>query len=192
MVIVFLAKAREGNAVKIVERGNSVTDRIDMSRREKIGSTLYDLLLALWVGGIFIYTFILTPVIFRSFPRDTASAIVDKLFPLYFPYVLVIVFLALVTFLLSGWKRSARPKLILTSLIIAVLIVLSVNLWLYPEVKKAKLAVSSFESTSAQSPARKHFMVLHGISMILNLALLADGIALIVIGSCSERKGKLA
>ena len=48
---------------------------------------LYNLILALWVGGIFIYTFLVTPLIFNSFERDTASAIVDKLFPFYFPYV---------------------------------------------------------------------------------------------------------
>jgi hypothetical protein len=161
--------------------------RKDMSRREKTGVTLYSLLLALWVGGIFIYTVIVTPVIFRSFPRDTASAIVDKLFPFYFPYILVIVFLALGAFIISGWKRNASPKLALVSLVIAVLIAMSVNFWLYPEVKKAKLVVPSFESTPVESPARKHFMVLHGISMILNLALLVDGIGLIVISSYSER-----
>jgi hypothetical protein len=161
---------------------------MDISKREKTGSVLYNLLLALWVGGIFIYTFIVTPVIFRSFPRDIASAIVDKLFPLYFPYVLVIVLLALGAFLLSGWKRSARAKLALVSLIIALLIALFVNFWLYPDVKKAKLSVPSFESTPIESPARKHFMVLHGISMILNLALLVDGIALVVINSYSGKK----
>jgi len=158
-----------------------------MNKREKIGLTLYNLLLALWVGGIFIYTFLITPTIFRSFGRDTASAIVDKLFSFYFPYVLVIVFLALGAFLLSGWKRDARPKLTLAFFVIAVLITLTVNFWLYPEVKKAKLEISSFESTPVESPARKQFRVLHGISMMLNLVLLADGMALIVINSYQEK-----
>jgi len=34
---------------------------------------LYNLVLALWVGGISIFTFIVTPVIFRSFGRDMAG-----------------------------------------------------------------------------------------------------------------------
>ncbi len=158
-----------------------------MSRSAKAGVTLYNLMLALWVGGIFIYTFLVTPAIFGSFGRDTASAIVDKLFPFYFPYVLVIVSMAFGSFLLSGWKRNARPKLTFASLFIAVFIALSVNFWLYPEVKKAKLDIMSFESTPVESPARKQFRVLHGVSMILNLVLLVDGMALIVIRSYSGK-----
>ncbi|HXX53895.1 MAG TPA: DUF4149 domain-containing protein [Thermodesulfovibrionales bacterium] len=156
--------------------------------REKAGLTLYNLCLALWVGGIALYTFLVTPALFRSFGRDTASAIVDKLFPLYFPYILIIVCLALGAFLLSGWKRSARPRLALTSLVVAVSITLCVNFLLYPEVRKTKQEISSFEKTPADSPARRQFRTLHGISMALNLLLLVDGIALIVLGSCSKRE----
>lgn len=149
--------------------------------------SIYNLMLALWVGGISIYTFLVTPAIFKAFGRDIASAIVDRLFPLYFPYILVIVCLAAVAFLLSGWKRSKRPKFILVSLCLALLITLFVNFWLYPAARKVKQEISSFETTPADSPARKQFRALHGISMIINLVLLADGIVLIVIGSNAEK-----
>src|SRR5512139_3374237 len=101
------------------------------NRHEKMAMAIYNLMLALWVGGISIYTFLVTPAIFKAFGRDSASAIVDKLLPLYFPYILVVVCLAAVAFLLSGWKRSSRPKFILVSLCIAVLITLFVNFGLY-------------------------------------------------------------
>jgi len=159
-----------------------------MSKREKTGLAVYNLLLALWVGGIFIYTFLVTPVVFRSFGRDTASMIVDKLFPFYLPYMLVTICLALGAFLLSGWKRGARPKLVVGSLGVAVMITVLVTFWLYPEVGKIKQELSSLEKTAVDSPARKRFMDLHGISMILNLVLLVDGIALIVIDSFSKRE----
>jgi hypothetical protein len=64
----------------------------------KIGSILYNLILALWVGGIFIFTFIVTPIIFQSFGRDYAGEIVGKLFPYYFPYNLILSVLALIVF----------------------------------------------------------------------------------------------
>ncbi len=144
---------------------------------------LYNLMLALWVGGIFIYTFLITPLIFKSFERDAASAIVDKLFPFYFPYILGVVLLAFVFFLLSGLKQNVRHKLIIALLIIGVLIGLFINFGLYHEIKKTKQEIASFEKSAADSPARKRFSVLHGISMTLNLALLADGIALIVVDS---------
>jgi len=46
--------------------------------------SVYNLVLALWVGGISIFTFIVTPAIFRSYGRDQAGEIVGKLFPGYF------------------------------------------------------------------------------------------------------------
>jgi uncharacterized membrane protein len=157
------------------------------NRHGKTAMAFYNLMLALWVGGIFIYTFLVTPVLFKAFGRDTASAIVDKLFPLYFPYILIIVCLASVSFFLSGWKRSARPKFLLASLGLAVLISLFVNFGLYPAAREVKQKISSFETTPADSPARKQFRTLHGISMILNLILLVDGIVLIVIGGNGKK-----
>jgi len=144
---------------------------------------LYNVMLALWVGGIFMYTFLVTPVIFRSFTRDTASAIVDKLFPFYFPYNLIIVLLACGLFFLTAMKKDARHKLSLALLLCAILIGLFVNFGLYPEIKKVKQEIKSFETVAVDSPARKRFRVLHGMSMTLNLLLLTDGVALIVIGS---------
>ncbi len=144
---------------------------------------LYNIMLALWVGGIFIYTFLVTPIIFNSFGRDTASAIVDRLFPFYFPYILVVAILALIFFFVSGPWKDARRRLTLALLIIAVLAGLSVTFGIYPEMKKAKQDVTSFEKAPADSPARKRFSALHGVSMALNLLLLADGVALIVTGS---------
>ncbi len=157
------------------------------NRYEKMAKAIYNLMLSLWVGGIFIYTFLVTPVLFKAFGRDSASAMVDKLFPSYFPYILVIICLATVAFLLSGWKRSSRPKFLLVSLGLAVLISLFVNFGLYPVARKVKQEISSFETTPADSPARKQFRALHGISMVLNLILLVDGIVLIVIGGNGKK-----
>ncbi len=161
---------------------------VDERWQERTCRALYNLMLALWVGGIFIYTFLVTPVVFKSFGRDTASAIVDQLFPFYFPYILAIVGLTLGFFILSDWKRNARPRFALASLVIAALIALSVNFGLYPEIRRTKQEISSFETTAVDLPARKQFRTLHGISMILNLVLLVDGITLIVIGSYSRKR----
>ena len=57
--------------------------------------SVYTLILALWVGGISIFTFIVTPEIFRSFSRDEAGKIVGKLFPDYFLFTLALSVLVL-------------------------------------------------------------------------------------------------
>ena len=43
--------------------------------------SFYNIVLALWVGGMALFTFIVTPVIFKSYPRDQAGEIVGRLFP---------------------------------------------------------------------------------------------------------------
>jgi len=160
---------------------------VNGNEERKTATALYRLMLALWVGGISMYTFLVTPVLFRYFGRDFASTIVDRLFPFYFPYTLAVIVLALGVFLASGPKHASH-RLSRVLLIGAVLISLFVNFGLYPEVRKTKREITSFEKEPADSPARAKFRALHGISMALNLALLADGAVLIVIGSLQRRR----
>jgi hypothetical protein len=47
-------------------------------------SVIYRLAVTFWVGGVAIFTFVLTPIIFRVNDRDTAGRIVGTLFPGYF------------------------------------------------------------------------------------------------------------
>jgi hypothetical protein len=149
-----------------------------------IGTHLYALLLSLWVGGIFLFTFIVTPVIFRSYTRDIAGEIVGKLFPSYFIFSLAVSAITLIVFLLSFPDRNARvylPSVVL--LIAAVVISLYVSVRLHPEIRKVKQEIASFQATSPDDLLRKKFRSLHAQSAVLNLIILADGIALLVMSS---------
>lgn len=155
----------------------------------RLGTSIYNILLSLWVGGMAIFTFLITPVIFKGFERDIASAIVDKLFPFYFPYNLIISVAALVClFLLANIQKGIARKISLGLIIAAIVINAFITFKLYPEVKMVKAEIASFESTSPDSLQRKAFTRLHGVSAVLNLLLLIDGIALIVINSAPPRK----
>ncbi|MBI4826089.1 MAG: DUF4149 domain-containing protein [Nitrospirae bacterium] len=146
--------------------------------------SIYNILLALWVGGMAIFTFLITPVIFKGFERDTASAIVDKLFPFYFPYNLIISLTALVSFLLVAKFQTGIARQLSLGLIIAAIVINAfITFKLYPDVRKVKATITSFEQTSPESLERKEFRKLHGISAVLNLLLLIDGVTLIVINS---------
>jgi len=144
--------------------------------------SVYSLVLALWVGGISVFTFIITPAIFRSYGRDQAGEIVGKLLPGYFLYTLVLTVLALALFSFSAMDRTLpayRPSLAL--LVIALAITLFVAFWVHPATVKVKKTVTSFERESPDTPARKRFGQLHTLSMSLNLLLLVDGVVLLVI-----------
>ncbi|MBI5633932.1 MAG: DUF4149 domain-containing protein [Nitrospirae bacterium] len=144
----------------------------------------YTLILSLWVGGIFLFTFIVTPVIFKSYGKDMAGEIVGKLFPSYFLFSVIVSIISLALFLVSFQNRAITGyNLSLFLLIAAVVLSLYVSYRLHPEIKKVKQEIASFEKTSPDDRLRKKFRTLHGRSAILNLLMLADGIALLVISS---------
>ncbi|MEJ2313496.1 MAG: DUF4149 domain-containing protein [Nitrospirota bacterium] len=155
---------------------------------EKAGFLIYNLILALWVGGIAVFTFVVTPVIFKSFSRDTASDMVGRLFPVFFAFVLALSVLALAVFLGTfGLGPGVWKRVSLALLCAAVVINVFVTFKLYPEMKSVKAQVYSFEDTAADSPERRRFGALHGISSALNLLVLLDGVALLFISSALKK-----
>ena len=144
--------------------------------------SLYLVTLALWTGGVALFTFLVTPAIFRSYARDQAGEIVGRLFPGYFLYLLVLSMLALVLFLLLRFERSGMAGRVSLVLIAAALIVNAyIHFRLHPETVKVKQQIASFEREAPDSPARAEFRKLHGISAGLNLFVLAEGVALLVL-----------
>lgn len=145
---------------------------------------MYTLVLSLWVGGIFLFTFVVTPVIFKSYGKDMAGDIVGKLFPSYFLFSVVISALSLILFLSSFQDRAASGHtLSLFLLVAAVLLSLYASVRLHPQIKSVKQEIASFETVSPEDPLRKKFRSLHAQSAVLNLLMLADGVALLVISS---------
>lgn len=155
----------------------------------KTGSILYNFILSLWVGGIVIFTFLVTPVIFQSFGRDAAGEIVGKLFPYYFPYNLFLSLAALVFFLLFfGVRGKIQNKITIILLTIAILINLFVFFKLHPDTVSIKQQIQTFETQSEESSMRGQFRKLHGISALLNILLLIDGIALLVLHTPAKKQ----
>ena len=154
----------------------------------KTGSIFYSFILALWAGGMFIFTFLVTPVIFQSFGRDAAGEIVGKLFPYYFPYNLVLSVLALIIFLLFlGMRGKIQNKIMLLLLTAAVLINMFITFKLYPDIQSVKQQITTFETQTDESPARNQFRKMHGLSALLNILLLLDGTALLILNSTPKR-----
>ncbi|MBI4682242.1 MAG: DUF4149 domain-containing protein [Nitrospirae bacterium] len=148
----------------------------------------YNLALSLWVGGISIFTFIITPVIFKSFDRDMAGKIVGNLFPGYFMYNLA---LSVLSLLLLVTVRPLLAKSVFKLSLILIACAVTINLFvafkLHPDVIRVKQEIHSFEAQADDSPVRKEFRKLHAVSASMNLLLLADGIALLFISSVLKK-----
>lgn len=139
---------------------------------------IYHLAISLWFGGASLFTFVLTPMLFRSESRDSAGHIVGLLFPGYFRWGLACGAVALVCrIILSG--KGMLPA----ALIIGVMLLLCSFQAFYVEPRAAELkrGIGSFETTTKDHPLRRQFSKLHGISAVCNLTVIIGGAALVVL-----------
>jgi uncharacterized membrane protein len=146
-----------------------------------LASAVYRLGLSLWVGGIALFTFVVTPVIFRTQARDAAGRIVGAIFPLYFRYVFVLTGVSLLARVVAGEAFHGVRQWVGTLLILSALLLSGYQAYgLAPRMAQLKQSAASFETAPPEDPARKEFSRLHGISMVINLIILLEGAALIV------------
>jgi uncharacterized membrane protein len=140
---------------------------------------LYHLAIAFWVGGTSLFTFVLTPTIFKSYNRDMAGGIVGVLFPGYFKWGLACGVIALVT---SFMSPTVKHKTIAAIIVSVMLAITSLQAFVIePKAAALKNEIPSFETTPQDDPLRVQFRKLHGVSAISNLVVIVGGITLIVL-----------
>ncbi|RII26813.1 MAG: DUF4149 domain-containing protein [Geobacter sp.] len=139
---------------------------------------IYRLAVALWVGGVAIFTFVLTPILFKTQPRDLAGMIVGVLFPGYFRWGLACGSVALATLLLMRGKNFT----VALALIVLMLAATAFQaFYIEPRAVEIKKEIPSFETTPKDHPKRQEFARLHGISAVCNLVVFGGGVVLVVL-----------
>ena len=147
---------------------------------------IYSLAISCWLGGMTLFTFVLTPTLFASYSRDVAGGIVGILFPGYFRFSLACGAVALLCQLIRK-GRFAMASLVIIG---AMLLLTAVQAFVIePRATALKRSIASFETTSPDDPSRIQFRKLHGISMAANLAVIAGGVVLVVLATLQYASG---
>ncbi len=141
-------------------------------------SALCRLAIALWVGGAALFTFVLTPTIFKIETRDVAGRIVGYLFPGYFRWGLACGAVALIALLIARGKNWI-PAAVLLGLMLAVTAFQA--FYVEPKAAIIKQQIPSFETTPKDHPMRREFSKLHGVSAVCNLSVIAGGVVLVIL-----------
>ena len=146
-----------------------------------IASAVYRLALALWVGGMSVFSFLVTPSIFRSQSPESAGKIVGAIFPVYFRFCLGAAVVALVARAAAGMAFSGARQLAGTALLVLSLTILSYHTYvLAPRMAEVRETIDSRETVPEEDLARREFSRLHGVSMTLNLVVIAAGTVLLL------------
>ncbi len=139
---------------------------------------LYRLAISFWVGGTALFTFVLTPIIFKSYNRDMAGQIVGYLFPGYFRWGLACGAVALISHLIARGRHFVP----VIALIVVMLALTSFQAFsIEPRAAALKKEIPSFETTPKDHPLRQEFAKLHGISAVCNLVAIGGGVVLVVL-----------
>ena len=144
----------------------------------QIVTTIYHLAVSLWLGGAALFTFVLTPMLFRNESRDTAARIVGLFFPGYFRWGVACGVVALLCRIVLAGKGQLA-----SAVIIAVMLTLSCvqAFYIEPRAAEIKRQIVSFETTSKDDPLRRQFSKLHGVSAACNLSVIVGGVVLVVL-----------
>lgn len=144
-----------------------------------IVAAFYRVALTFWVGGVALFTFVLTPALFKTGPRDLAARTVGILFPGYFRWGLGCGALALVCRLILG-NLSLDPAAILLAVMLA--LVAFQTFYIEPRAASLKREIPSFETTPKDHPLRRRFSRLHAVSAVCNLVVFGGGVVLVLLG----------
>jgi hypothetical protein len=144
----------------------------------QILSVIYRLAISFWVGGAALFTFVLTPIIFKVNDRYTAGKIVGTLFPGYFKWGLACGIVALASLLLIRGKNFVP---ILAVLIFMLSLTAFQAFSIEPRATAIKKEIPSFVTTPKEHPLRREFSRLHAISAVCNLTVIGCGVLLIVL-----------
>ncbi len=144
----------------------------------QIVPAIYRIALSLWVGGAAMFTFVLTPIIFKVNDRDTAGKIVGTLFPGYFKWGLACGIVALASLLVIRGKNFV----IILAIVICMLSLTAFQAFhIEPRAAAIKQEIPSFVTTPKEHPKRREFAKLHAISAICNLTVIGGGVLLIIL-----------
>lgn len=150
-----------------------------MMNLAQVSTFFYRLAVACWIGGASLFTFVLTPILFESYDRDTAGDIVGTLFPGYFQWGMVCGVIALAAIFMSA---AVTRRKIAAGIIAAMLVISSIQaLVIEPKAAALKKQIPSFTTTAKDDPLRVRFGKVHAASAGLNLTVIGGGLVLLIL-----------
>ncbi len=148
--------------------------------------------LAIWVGSLVFFAFAVAKVAFSSLPDTHEAGIVVRgtLLELHKLGLVAGLIYFVATFALIGLQRDTHPARAVEIAIIVAMMSLTAYLQfsVIPSMERDRLSLGGDVSkAAADSPAKKHFDRLHGLSVKLEGAVLIEGLILLALAPVHGR-----
>ena len=134
-----------------------------------------------WLGGMFFFSIIAAPNIFRALPKDQAGQVMGKIFPKYFIIGLAGSTLALVTLAIIGIKSDSMEIVKAPLIILGAMVLISLisGLIIGPKARAIKAEYHSLPEGKERDELESRFQKTHRVSIILNGINMLIGLTLI-------------
>ena len=152
---------------------------------------LYFFSLVLWVGGIFFFSFLAAPSIFKVLSREFAGNVVADIFPKYHLLAYICGTTALTCTVIRKYLFESHLRFENLNIILLVMM-LGFSLYssevISPRVSEVKTEIRNIEPASQNYQILENkFKNLHIYSVIINLLVFLFGIAIIIITAYNYR-----
>ncbi len=154
---------------------------------EFLAKFLYGTALAVWVGSVVFFSFVVAPALFRTFPTAEAGRAVGAIFPNYYLIGGVCGVVALVSALVL-WLRGGGALWVSSAALVAPMLAATLYAGAVVEPRAASLrqAIHASESERAES-LRAEFGRWHRRAVQLNGAVLVLGAAALGVAAAAMR-----
>jgi uncharacterized membrane protein len=140
----------------------------------------YCLALAVWVGGMILFSFIIAPTVHRTLDAPNAAKLIRRLFPSYYILGIICAGVGIVCVgLLLADRAFGRWPGVLSLLLLAA--AGGTTLWLRQSVTPAMNNLREQRAESPTPETEEEWRALHHLSVRLNIAVLVCGLALLFL-----------
>ncbi|HXN22350.1 MAG TPA: DUF4149 domain-containing protein [Candidatus Dormibacteraeota bacterium] len=142
--------------------------------------TLEFLSLSVWLGSIVFLSFIVAPAAFSAASRDQAGAMVGLVLARMHWMGIAAGFLFLGARIIRFKSLGALATPVALTVIVMILLTLASQLGVSSKMAMLRNTMGSIDATPLESPLRTEFQSLHRRSVIIEISVLAAGIATLV------------
>ncbi len=133
---------------------------------------LHLLTLIVWLGGMILFSFVVTPSIFKILTREMAGTMVGNLFPKYFFIGYIASLFLLVTLWLIAHDYLHAVRVPFAILIVATALTFVSGMGVGARAREAKAQMYAEQDVTKKEELRKEFGKVHAVSTILNVAIM--------------------
>lgn len=136
---------------------------------------------AVWVGGQVFFTFLVTPGIFRTLPRETAGDLVSVLFPKYWALGYGAGLISIAAILAISFRENIFPWLRIFLLVFMTALTFYSGMVIGPKAREVRLELKSATEPARVEELKARFRRGHMQSYAVNIAVMAAGAAFIFL-----------